>query len=101
MPKDHYKTLRLESGATPAQIKEAFRALAFQYHPDRNKNDDRAQDKMAKVNEAYGALKKDGALDDVFNEEASNNPKDEKPSKGLIDDRDIGIYDRWGKLDKS
>jgi DnaJ-class molecular chaperone len=33
---DHYTTLGLSSGASPADIKRAYRLLAARYHPDRN-----------------------------------------------------------------
>ena len=31
---DHYRTLRLAPGATRREVKNAFRRLALQYHPD-------------------------------------------------------------------
>lgn len=41
--------------ATEKQIKDAFRALALQYHPDRNKAPD-AQDKFKEIAAAYAVL---------------------------------------------
>lgn len=35
-----YKTLGLDSSATPVDIKKAFRALALKFHPDRATNDE-------------------------------------------------------------
>jgi len=54
--KDYYEILGLEHGATIKQIKSAYRQLALQYHPDRNRNDPTAADRMKAVNEAYAVL---------------------------------------------
>jgi len=53
---DYYKVLGVDSSATQQEIKEAYRKLAFQYHPDRNKDDPAASDKMKALNEAYAIL---------------------------------------------
>jgi DnaJ-class molecular chaperone len=54
--KDYYETLGVEKGASPKKIKEAYRKLAFQYHPDRNKGNPDAVEKMKEINEAYAVL---------------------------------------------
>jgi len=51
----HYKTLGIENNCSENEIKQAYRALSFKYHPDRNKDSD-ASDKMQKINEAYEIL---------------------------------------------
>ena len=53
---DYYKTLGLEKGASPEDIKKAFRKLAVKYHPDRNPGDKGAEDKFKEINEAYAVL---------------------------------------------
>jgi DnaJ-class molecular chaperone len=53
---DYYQILGLEADAGVAQIKEAYRNLAFQYHPDRNAGNPDALEKMKRVNEAYAVL---------------------------------------------
>ncbi len=53
--RDYYEVLGLPRDASPEDIKKAFRKLAFQYHPDRNK-DDGASEKFKEVNEAYEVL---------------------------------------------
>ena len=54
--KDYYEVLGLTSGASQQEIKDAYRKLAFQYHPDRNNDDPAASDKMKALNEAYAIL---------------------------------------------
>lgn len=53
---DYYRVLGVSSDADPKAIKNAFRKLAFQYHPDRNTDNPAASDKMKAVNEAYAVL---------------------------------------------
>ena len=54
--KDYYKILGVDTGADSKQIKEAFRQLALKYHPDRNRNNPEAAEKMKWINEAYAVL---------------------------------------------
>ncbi len=54
--KDYYHILGVEKNATSQQVKEAYRKLALQYHPDRNKGDLNAVEKMKELNEAYAVL---------------------------------------------
>ncbi len=53
---DYYQILGLTPEATSAQIKERYRKLAFEYHPDRNQDDASRSEKMKRVNEAYAVL---------------------------------------------
>jgi DnaJ-class molecular chaperone len=54
--KDYYKILGVERTADSKQIKESYRKLALEYHPDRNKEDIHAVEKMKELNEAYAVL---------------------------------------------
>jgi DnaJ-class molecular chaperone len=51
----HYETLGVPQDATPAEIKAAFRRLAKEWHPDRNKRPDAAA-RFRTINEAYQCL---------------------------------------------
>lgn len=54
--KDYYQILGVEKKSSHQQIKEAYRRLAFEFHPDRNKEDIRAVERMKELNEAYAVL---------------------------------------------
>ena len=58
--KDCYQVLDVEKDASPQRIKEAYRRLAFQYHPDRNRENPSAVEKMKEINEAYAVLSDPG-----------------------------------------
>lgn len=55
MDKDYYKILGVPKDASAEQIKDAFRALAMKYHPDRNKEKN-SEEKFKEINEAYAVL---------------------------------------------
>lgn len=54
--KDYYRILGVESNAGQKQIKDAYRKLAFEYHPDRNKDNPATAEKMKELNEAYAVI---------------------------------------------
>lgn len=53
--RDYYDILGLKKGASDAEIKSAYRKLALQWHPDKNKSAD-AETKFKEINEAYQVL---------------------------------------------
>jgi len=54
--KDYYSILGVNKGASDTEIKKAYRKLALQYHPDRNKGDKAAEEKFKEVTKAYEVL---------------------------------------------
>ena len=54
--KEYYNLLGVERGADVNSIKKAYRKLAMQYHPDRNKDDKEAEEKFKEISEAYAIL---------------------------------------------
>lgn len=56
MAKNFYETLGVSKTASDQEIKSAYRKLAMQYHPDRNKDNKEAEAKFKEINEAYEVL---------------------------------------------
>jgi len=54
--RDYYEVLGLKKGATPEEIKKAYRKLALKYHPDRNSSDGDTEKKFKEINEANQVL---------------------------------------------
>ncbi|MBI5187423.1 MAG: J domain-containing protein [Nitrospinae bacterium] len=54
--KDYYSILEIGRDAGEDGIKKSYRRLAMQYHPDRNPNDPKAEEKFKEITEAYGVL---------------------------------------------
>ncbi|MEA1891115.1 MAG: molecular chaperone DnaJ [Campylobacterota bacterium] len=66
----YYEILEVTKSADKATIKKAYRAMAKKYHPDKNAGDADAEHKFKLCNEAYQCL---------------------------CDDKQRGVYDRYGK----
>lgn len=54
--KDYYKILGISPSATIAEIKKAYRALAFKYHPDKNPENSLSEAHFKEIQEAYATL---------------------------------------------
>ena len=54
--RDYYEVLGVEKTASADQIKKAYRTLAIKYHPDKNQNDQKCDEKFKEVGEAYETL---------------------------------------------
>ncbi|RZC59620.1 hypothetical protein C5167_006923 [Papaver somniferum] len=75
---DHHKVLGLERNASKTEIREAFKKLALQYHPDKHSNSsqtviDEFTDKFREICEAYEFLITDKA---IFDSSGSRNEDD-------------------------
>ena len=56
MASDYYKILGLSRSASADDIKQAYRKLSKEWHPDKHKGDKKAVDKFKEINEAYEGL---------------------------------------------
>jgi molecular chaperone DnaJ len=56
--RDYYEVLAVPRGANKDEIKNAYRKLALQYHPDRNKTAG-SEEKFKEISEAYAVLSDD------------------------------------------
>src|SRR5207302_9325276 len=53
---DYYKALGVDKKASADAIKKAVRKLARRYHPDRNPDDKRAEERFKEISQAYDVL---------------------------------------------
>ncbi len=54
--KDYYATLGVSQEASEEELKKAYRRLALQHHPDKNRGDPRAGERFKEISEAYAVL---------------------------------------------
>ena len=54
--KDYYSVLGVKKNASEEEIKKAYRKKAMKYHPDRNKDNPKAEEKFKDISEAYAVL---------------------------------------------
>ncbi|TWU59818.1 Chaperone protein DnaJ [Rubripirellula tenax] len=59
MADDLYQTLGVPRTATKDDIKKAYRKLAIKFHPDKNPDDKKAQDRFKRIQEANDVLSDD------------------------------------------
>jgi len=76
---DHYKVLGVDKKAIAEQIKKAYRSLAKQYHPDKNKSPG-AEEKFKAIAAAYAVLsdsdkRRTYDLQQPVNDEKQSKPK--------------------------
>jgi molecular chaperone DnaJ len=53
---DYYKTLEVDKKASAEEVKKAYRKLARRFHPDRNPDDPKAEERFKEIQEAYDVL---------------------------------------------
>ena len=54
--RDYYEILSVSRDCDDAGLKSAYRKLALKYHPDRNPNDQDAEERFKEAAEAYSVL---------------------------------------------
>ena len=54
--RDYYEVLGVSRGCDDAELKKAYRRLAMKYHPDRNVDDARAEERFKEAKEAHDVL---------------------------------------------
>jgi molecular chaperone DnaJ len=52
-PRDPYSVLGVDRKASAEEVKKAYRKLARQYHPDRNPDDESAEERFKEIQSAY------------------------------------------------
>ena len=87
---NHYTALGLNSAATLADVKKAFRQKASFYHPDRNAADDAAARFLA-VQEAY----------DILSDAEKRQAYDDNRRRSLLDDPIETAREIWQAYFKS
>lgn len=105
MARDYYQILGLNKNASQEEIKNAYRKLVFKYHPDRNKEDPSAADKMKEINEAYAVLsdpakrREYDALRESFGSTAYHRFRESYSDEDIFKDSDINqIFEQISKM---
>eukprot|EP00116_Pleurobrachia_bachei_P012547 sb/3472809/ len=80
---DYYQTLGIKKDATTKEIRSAFKKLALQNHPDKNKDNPDAEKDFMKINEAYEVLKDEATRRtyDLYGEEGLKETKERKQGR--------------------
>jgi len=92
---DYYQVLGVSPDAESSKIKQAYRDLAFKYHPDRNAENPAAAEMMKQVNEAYAVLadrtkrREYDALRQQYGSSARNQFRQQHSEKDIFSGSDI------------
>ena len=97
------RVLNVNSDSSQEEIKAAYRKLALEVHPDKNKKNKEDDAEFKKITEAYNYLKKNDGKEDFTtyqsNSASHTNPETNfkrKPQWGAPEDQKIPEQD-WGK----
>uniref|UniRef100_A0A7N0V631 J domain-containing protein n=1 Tax=Kalanchoe fedtschenkoi TaxID=63787 RepID=A0A7N0V631_KALFE len=95
---DHYRTLRLQPGASEADVKKAFRKLALQYHPDVCKGSN-SKVQFQSINEAYdvvmSSLREESIENEVCRPLYEDEVADENEGMRGMFDPDYDLWEEW------
>ena len=87
MARDYYELLQVERTCSELELKQAFRKLAMEHHPDRNPGDAAAEIRFKEINEAYSVLsdvQKRAAYDRFGHAGVNMNARGAQPDAGDI-----------------
>ncbi|MEH2422559.1 MAG: DnaJ domain-containing protein [Nostoc sp.] len=95
-----YEILELEPGASPAQVKRAYRQLVKIWHPDRfldQKQKQEAEEKIKSINAAYNKLKSESPSEPLTSENpSSSSSSPTNPTKISVNRWDAETFYTWG-----
>ncbi len=97
---DYYNILRVSREASKEDIKKAYRKLAIEVHPDKNKSSD-AHERFVEINEAYLLLSDDEARAKYDNEFFSNLQYEDLFNSSVKDvfvDNDLNDWSKKAKM---
>lgn len=95
--KQYYKTLQVSRNASPQEIKEQYRSLVREYHPDKFHTEEEkqvAQERFVEINDAYNALKASFPAKGPSVYIDPNQPPMPVPSRTLLDFGQMSIGTR-------
>ena len=93
--KDYYQILGISKSALKEEIRKAYRRLAHEFHPDKNKSTN-AQEKFIEITEAYKILndsEKRISYDNLFNNYSNDQKKEH--------DDNFERYRKWQRAAQS
>jgi len=72
---EYYDLLNVPPNANAEELKQAYRKLAFQYHPDKNKGNKEAEEKFKQIRQAYDVLS-DTRKREIYDKKGKETPND-------------------------